>query len=476
MLEGNKNEGVRKVQVDDTLSNQTCVIIVGENMPEQDIIERERLAFDGYKIPILKEEDINEIKNEKSLLTKRYFEPVKNFELTYDRLFNLEYSPFAHLNFRASESPLRGRKIYFPAGKGEGEDLKQYLEEEGVTCMGEFDPKKADYCLLTEETLESLKQGERDKTILEIEYKYNQSSSEKFRCLFLRIEELIFSLLQSAKGKKKKKLVGIYDHCKNKLCDIKIPQSVFHYTDMNALSNILKDGKINLRASNILYLNDKKEAIEGLDIAKDIVESFKKQKKSSPSMNRLKTILGRMKVDDCHEYYVTSFCKYKDDMAMWGMYADNGKGCALKFNSSKISEAFNDLFVKCNYNAEETCALYISIVMNTVKKGRMSRTPKAISNIDALKICLSAKDKSFRYENEWRGILDIKGTGKIPEFRLKNNYQVPYVSIEIPKEALQRIVVGPLVDDFSIQSIKNLLKVRGFGHVKVEKSKIPYRG
>ncbi|MDV6193257.1 hypothetical protein [Bacteroides hominis] len=53
--------------------------------------------------------------------------------------------------------------------------------------------------------------------------------------------------------------------------------NVYHYTDLNALINILASDKILLRATNISYLNDPHELIEGISTINEVQKNILNQ-------------------------------------------------------------------------------------------------------------------------------------------------------------------------------------------------------
>ena len=90
--------------------------------------------------------------------------------------------------------------------------------------------------------------------------------------------------------------------------------NVFHYTDLNALINIIHKDCIILRATNVLYQNDPHEIVEGVNIVNKIEKDQN-------------IVAGAFR-----SYYITSFSANEDNLSMWGMYAANGNGCAIAFD------------------------------------------------------------------------------------------------------------------------------------------------
>ena len=168
----------------------------------------------------------------------------------------------------------------------------------------------------------------------------------------------------------------------------------YHYTDLNALINILRKNEIVLRATNCLYLNDSNEILEGIESIKRITQKQLQQ--------------GAFR-----SYYITSFSHSKDELSMWGMYASNGSGCAIGFDIYEVLKYY-DLYVNCIYGKEkidENLRNFLKLYENGVK----TRFPMALgentviekSRLSAVEetnlfitTCLGAKNKAYCVEME----------------------------------------------------------------------------
>lgn len=62
-------------------------------------------------------------------------------------------------------------------------------------------------------------------------------------------------------------------------------------------------------------------------------------------------------------------------------------------------------------------------------------------------------------------------------YRYSNGRVIPYVKEYLPKQVLSKVVLGPLSNvELSKDSLKEFLDSKGFNHVDVLSSEIPYRG
>ena len=251
-------------------------------------------------------------------------------------------------------------------------------------------------------------------------------------------------------------------------------QIVYHYTDLNALISILGKNCITLRATNCLYLNDSNEIIEG-------IESIKRVENTNISDSAFRS------------YYLTSFSQQPDCLSMWGMYAANGSGCAIGFDLDIISRSF-DGFIRCTYGKEEIdneLRNFLNLFRNgvstffpanggpaTIKKNSGKDLEGMIIN-QYIATCLGSKNENYRFEDEIRCFIGNHDKKNEIHFKVKNGIVIPFLNIEIPKEALKCIVIGPTnKSELTMQSITHMLLINEYDlhHINLRTSKVPYRG
>lgn len=246
----------------------------------------------------------------------------------------------------------------------------------------------------------------------------------------------------------------------------------YHYTDMNALINILGKETISLRATNCLYLNDSQEI-----------------KESISSVKRVANV--QLQEGAFRGYYLTSFSKSEDELSMWGMYAANGNGCAIGFDMDEIMKHYH-IMANCFYG-KESIDQYLNSFINLIKHGTITYIPysseekgwskksiltEELATNQYILTCLGAKNIAYRIENEVRCIIDDKD--KEVKFRIKNGVIIPYIIINtIAKSALKKIIIGPTNNSqLTMQSVIHFLQINDYDLSKIEikNSNIPYRG
>lgn len=244
---------------------------------------------------------------------------------------------------------------------------------------------------------------------------------------------------------------------------------IYHYTDVNALINILAKDKIILRATNILYLNDPHELIEGITAIN--------------SIQNLSILPAAFR-----SYYITSFSSCKDNLSMWGMYAANGNGCALIFDYNELAEGY-EIMIKCTYGKDDIeqrfnnffnliqTGLFTSFGSKPSKEDEeQNRNTLTINNV--ITTCLGSKNAAYSYENETRGVIYCNDSKRV-QFRIRNGYIIPYIEVSLSKKALKGIVIGPTNNTYlKEQSILHFLQINGYNleDIQLVKSNIPYRG
>lgn len=256
-----------------------------------------------------------------------------------------------------------------------------------------------------------------------------------------------------------------------KIFDQETKWNVYHYTDTNALISILAKEKIILRATNIMYLNDPHELIEGITTIQDL------QKTSlNPGAFR--------------SYYITSFSSCNDSLSMWGMYAANGNGYALAFDFDELSKGY-EIMIKCVYGKNEIeqqfknfhnltqTGVFTSLMGATkLSKEDEEKNRKALELNNIITTCLGAKNEAYSYESEMRGVIYCNDSQRT-HFRTRNGCIIPYIEVSLPKSALKGIVIGPTNNTLlKEQSLYHFLQINGYNldNIHIVRSKIPYRG
>lgn len=240
----------------------------------------------------------------------------------------------------------------------------------------------------------------------------------------------------------------------------KIVDRFYHYTDIGALINGIipeyaEQGKeVCMRATHAKFLNDPEEIKRGIDFLREV---FEKNHKNDEFLSSISKYNGNS--------FLISFTQEKDSLPMWTTYANKSTGVAIGFERLK-SLSFTDLVLKCWYDIGELSEL----IEQYIHLGKKKVDP--ILYI----FCLPQiyKDKAYEYEKEIRLIGEFKDLPA--KFREKNGYIIPYKEVFFAKEQIKSMTLGPCQNmDNAEYSLRQFLDSRGFEHVEIKRSEIPYR-
>lgn len=269
---------------------------------------------------------------------------------------------------------------------------------------------------------------------------------------------------------------------------------LYHYTSLEVLNCLFenyseKDQFLKFWATNCSYMNDPKEIKEGIELIKETLNQFLPEE----FMCKAQSILNS-NTDSLFEYllfgstgvsdipYSISFSKNKDNLNMWRMYGDSGKGIALGLNRNKLYSNDTEI-IDCTYNDEsENYHLKNEIVQDFISLYQtIGDSPKflpqefyeevmTITNI--LRYLPQVKNPCYKYERETRIIKNCDS----PNFRVSNGILIPYTTIKIPIDALQKIVIGPDCDKRNINSLKIFFLSKGLENLcdEIIESNVPY--
>lgn len=237
----------------------------------------------------------------------------------------------------------------------------------------------------------------------------------------------------------------------------------YHYTTIDALVNGIiiekprKGKEVCLRATHSKFMNDPEELIKGARLCAYIMEQ---NDPSKTIEEHLKKIMGMY-----DKYFLLSFSEDKDSLPLWNTYANKSTGVAIGFERQK-SISLTDLVVKCIYGVKdftETLDMYMNSERLKIGGYFLIYTfPQRLKN------------EAFSYENEIRLIGDFRKTPV--KFREKNGYIIPYKEVFFAKEQIKSITLGPCQNmDNAEYSLRQFLNSRGFEHVEIKRSEIPYR-
>lgn len=252
-----------------------------------------------------------------------------------------------------------------------------------------------------------------------------------------------------------------------------------HYTSLDGFLNIIKENQI--RASNILFLNDTEEMEYGIKVAKDVLTKLSPTKKSQALTS----------LNEIPDVYACCFCEQPDMLSQWRGYGASGQSVSIQFKAQQLenlakSQEFE--LHKVIYGRKQAIELL---------RDRLKRAPSTASLVRAL---LGTKDENayteddarrtaildlaprfkndaFQEEQEWRIIAKAHTVKKV-EYRTRDNVILPYVNIgSATGLPIARVTIGPGKDaELTRKSVDKFLSQNPlYKDVEVAVSKIPFR-
>ena len=124
-------------------------------------------------------------------------------------------------------------------------------------------------------------------------------------------------------------------HLKESVFCVGLPDSVFHFTSIKALSCLSKsDSK--LRLTNSAFLNDPSEGL----VARKHLKDYAKQHSGSSCSSLINKFLSSdLDTIPISNTYIASFNQTLDNtsLPMWYQYGDKGSGCSIEFITKNFS-------------------------------------------------------------------------------------------------------------------------------------------
>ena len=306
-----------------------------------------------------------------------------------------------------------------------------------------------------------------------------------------------------------------------------------HYTTLDACLNILNSAKrleneelsITFWGSSIFYMNDPQEFYYGfnalwpllkevenkLHIDNDLrVSNIWREAKLKGSEAEINNKVLNVLYESNQTPFVISFSLCRDNLPLWNMYSDKGRGACLEFINGEYEfttpdgeiptgEKEIEKYMKVHtikevcfdtvfYDAEKIDSKkdimhHIEIFYNTYKDVIEQKSFGNLFNLKleiliAIYIRLSPllKNKAYEYEHEVRIIQKEKDINNIKIRCNANGKLIPYIETNIPIKYIRNIVIGPACDfNATKKAIQTRLYQLGINSINILKSKVPYR-
>lgn len=263
-------------------------------------------------------------------------------------------------------------------------------------------------------------------------------------------------------------------------------KNITHYTSIEGFRSIIENNQ--LWASNIRFLNDKREMDFGLEAAVAFLrEQDENAGGSSVKNSAIKEASARIRARGIPSAYACCFCTRRDNLSQWRGYSTGGQGISIVFEIGKLEQHFKSygaIIAEVAYGADATKRRLkeeFEKYVTSTSGDLFSYGTLSASDLENLILSLSPqfKHKSFEDEREWRVI--VNGPQKTGDlcYRTKDNVLVPYIRLGEPNLPLpiEQVIIGPGKDmDITLQSVELFLKSKlEYEDVEVIKSTVPFR-
>ncbi len=298
--------------------------------------------------------------------------------------------------------------------------------------------------------------------------------------------------------------------------DINKTETIYHYTSIGGTKSILDRKK--LWFTNIDYMNDKREAFEGLNQFEKIADKVYGKEFGE----KAKAIIAKYKKQK-NQVFVCCFSLDKDELAMWNYYTKdiNSQGYNIGFNYKNLVVSLlknNEELHGCGFSfgkvdyclSENTYASKAYDMLTETLKGVYSTIDsdvdkKSISpefdlpyvkffgeepvfkQSPSFNTVYYMKQPCFAKENEFRIVIRatdealkaLKDSDKY-KFRESHGALIPYIELDFNIEDVMGITLSPTVQsDLAIRGIEDFCFYCGIdtSDLKegIRKSKIPVR-
>lgn len=274
--------------------------------------------------------------------------------------------------------------------------------------------------------------------------------------------------------------------------------TLFHYTTPAGLLGISFSKKI--WATDVRFLNDKKEFQHTLDIINSIIEDFykvndKPNKIKDIDYNFIEHLRINLRRKWTPEVYVASFTEEGDLLSQWRGYCPKG-GFSIGFDFdflSQIAKNHDSDLLPCVYDfkiqnqiLEELLVFYgkkyteAINVNNQINSDQLAHDVANEFIIDLSALAPVLKHESFKEEKEWRIVSSRLRVMPEIKFRATESNIIPYIEISLCRSDeeidFKSVFVGPGSNtQFAIEAILQLLKKNRMPEHTIKLSKVPYR-
>ena len=167
------------------LTRSLHYVVLGKDVPTEALEHLQQLAYHGYQPKTLNESDLDNIFQGHY---RPYFVPEQTSK---DLHLTLQHYTSAQLRYEDSENPLYMEELYLaPDTETPQAELYQMLGNLGIYANAYIDDT-TEVLVISDHSLQHLREGQSDDTLHYIEQQYNQSRAQTFRFRITSESELL---------------------------------------------------------------------------------------------------------------------------------------------------------------------------------------------------------------------------------------------------------------------------------------------
>ena len=265
------------------------------------------------------------------------------------------------------------------------------------------------------------------------------------------------------------------------------PTRISHYTNLNGLMGIIESG--HMWASNVSFLNDRRELQHGLEASLQAIRSFTKTPSHKDWHAALKHAASSLREGRVPNTYASCFCSRADVLSQWRGYGGREQGVSLTFDQKLLSALMN------KSNAQLFPVIYGNITTATKMSAALEEELEKLAMEELLGLSDEEKNSAahtvicrllpqfkhygFHDEREFRYVLQHETVEDNVCFRATGNVLVPYLKL-LPggrtKLPIRSVTVGPGRDqELTQRSLRMYLDKKGYASTVVKLSSVPFR-
>ena len=252
-----------------------------------------------------------------------------------------------------------------------------------------------------------------------------------------------------------------------KWIDLPPPENLFHYTSVDSFYKICKS--VTFYATNIFYLNDSKEYIEGQNLFIKELSKIDLQRLNQTAIDQTKALIkqhtqyingqGASPILHNQHVFIVSFSKKYDDLSQWRAYCSDGgillgmKGNELARIAKIQTNKIGFRLIQCIYENKKK----IKLIKELIEWYIENEIPISKLLNRVAQLSCSFKDDAFKDECEWRLVYsDIKWSDdsedsikenhlvynenlmQILDFRTRESMLIPFIKFELNPEIFDK--------------------------------------